>query len=328
MENGSMHRINFSLAVVLASASLIGARPAEAAYPDRPVRIVIPYTTGAGTDVMFRQIEPYLEKEMGAKLIVENKAGANADIGNEFVARAAPDGYTLIVNSTNVLLSPLMQKDPKYTVEKSFVPISKVVTAQLLMIANANTQFKSFREFVEYTQANPNKLNYGGAGVGSPPDLMAELVRMRAPAPFTTVPYKGMGAVMADLLGGTLDFTFTSSSNVRQFVTSGKLRGIVISGNQRSPSYPNVPTFKESGVDVSPMSEGFWWGMFAPIGTPEPIVQHVSQALARALANPELVKKLEEGGYTPAPSTPQAYAAELAQENNVWKQVVPKMLSR
>lgn len=323
-----MKGIRTALAALIATAALGAAGSAAAAYPEAPVRIIIPYTTGAGTDVMFRQITPYFEKELGAKIVVDNKPGANADIGNEFVARAAPDGYTLIINSTNVLLSPLMQKDAKYSFDRSFVPISKVVTAQLLMIANPNSTFGTFREFVDYTRANPNKLNFGGAGVGSPPDLMAELVRMRAPAPFTTVPYKGMGAVMNDLLGGTLDFTFTSSSNVKQFVDAGKLRPLAVSGEKRSASYPDVPTFKEAGVDVAPMAAGFWWGLFAPAGTPEPIVQHVSQALARALAVPELAKKLQEGGYTPAPNSPQAYAAELVQENALWKQVVPKMLNK
>jgi len=327
----SVLKLNFlktSVIGFMATFCLVFSIPILAAYPEGAIRMVIPYTTGAGTDVMFRQIAPYLEKELGAKIVLENKAGGNADIGNEFVARAQPDGYTLIVNSTNVLLSPLMQANPKYTVEKSFVPISKITTAQLMMIANPNSQFKTLREFMEYTKNNPGKLNFGGAGVGSPPDLMAELVRMRAPAPFTTVPYKGMGQVMVDLLGGSLDFTFTSSANIKQFIADGKLRGIVISGNQRSPIYPNVPTFKEMGVDVAPMSAGFWWGLFAPMGTPDAIVQYVSQALARALVIPELVKKLEDGGYTPAPMTPQAYAAELAQENAIWKQVVPKMLSR
>ena len=323
-----MKGIRTALAALIATAALGVAGSAAAAYPEAPVRIIIPYTTGAGTDVMFRQITPYFEKELGAKIVVDNKPGANADIGNEYVARAAPDGYTLIINSTNVLLSPLMQKEAKYSFDKSFVPISKVVTAQLLMIANPNATFRTFREFVDYTRANPNKLNFGGAGVGSPPDLMAELVRMRAPAPFTTVPYKGMGAVMNDLLGGTLDFTFTSSSNVKQFVDAGKLRPLAVSGEKRSASYPDVPTFKEAGVDVAPMAAGFWWGLFAPAGTPEPIVQQVSQALARALAVPELAKKLQESGYTPAPNSPQAYAAELVQENNLWKQVVPKMLNK
>jgi tripartite-type tricarboxylate transporter receptor subunit TctC len=321
-----MKAIRTALAAIAAAAAV--ATPAFAAYPEAPVRIVIPYTTGAGTDVMFRQITPFFEKELGAKIVLDNKPGANADIGNEYVARAAPDGYTLIINSTNVLLSPLMQKEAKYSFDKSFVPISKVVTAQLLMIAHPSTPFRTFKEFVDYTRAHPGKLNFGGAGVGSPPDLMAEIVRMRAPAPFTTVPYKGMGAVMNDLLGGNVDFTFTSSSNVKQFIETGKLKALAVSGEKRSPHYPNIPTFKEAGVDVAPMAAGFWWGLFAPAGTPDAVVQHVSQALARALAAPELAKKLEEGGYTPAPNSPQAYAAELAQENNLWKQVVPTMLHR
>lgn len=321
-------KLQHFLAALVAGFGIVASGTASAAYPEQIVRIIIPYTTGAGTDVMFRQITPYFEKELGAKILLDNKPGANADIGNEMAARAAPDGYTLIINSTNVLLSPLMQKEARYSFDRSFVPISRVVTAQLLMIANPNAPFKTFREFVDYTRANPNKLNFGGAGVGSPPDLMAELVRMRAPAPFTTVPYKGMGAVMTDLIGGTVDFTFTSSSNIKQYIESGKLRGLVQSGEKRSANYPNVPTFREVGVDVSPMDTGFWWGLFAPAGTPEPIVRHIAQALQRALAAPELVKKLEEGGYTPAPNTPQQYAAELAQENAIWKQVVPRMLHK
>jgi tripartite-type tricarboxylate transporter receptor subunit TctC len=164
--------------------------------------------------------------------------------------------------------------------------------------------------------------------VGAPPDLMAELVRLRGPAPFTTVPYKGMGAVMTDLIGGRVDFTFTSSSNVKQLIDAGKLRAIAVSGEKRSPNYPNVPTFKEAGIDVAPMAQGFWWGMFAPAGTPAAVVQHVAAALARALAVPELVKKLEEGGYTPAPNTPHQYLLQLTEENNLWQQVVPKMVAK
>jgi tripartite-type tricarboxylate transporter receptor subunit TctC len=314
---------------LLAAAALAcTAGTASAAYPEAPVRIIIPYTTGAGTDVMFRQIAPFFEKELGAKIVLDNKPGANGDIGNDMAAAAKPDGYTLIINSTNVLLSPLMTKEARYSFDRSFVPISQVVTAQLLMIAHPGAPFKNFREFIEYTKTNPNKLNFGGAGVGAPPDLMAEIVRMRGPAPFTTVPYKGMGAVMNDLLGGTIDFTFTSSSNVRQFVDVGKLRAIAVSGESRSPHYPNVPTFKEAGIDVAPMAAGFWWGLFAPAGTPDAVVQHVASALARALAVPELVKKLEENGYTPAPNTPRQYLTQLTEENNLWKQVVPKMLNK
>ncbi len=312
----------------LVVVGLGGGGPAAAAYPEAPVRIIIPYTTGAGTDVMFRQITPYFEKELGAKIVLENKPGANGDIGNDLAAAAKPDGYTLIVNSTNVLLSPLMTSEAKYSFDRSFVPISKVVTAQLTMISHAGAPFTTFQEFLAYARAHPNKLNFGGAGVGSPPDLMAELVRMRGPAPFTTVPYKGMGAVMTDLLGGTLDFTFTSSSNVRQFVDSGKLRALAVSGSKRSANYPNTPTFNEVGINVAPMATGFWWGLFAPAGTPEPIARHVARALASALSVPELVKKLEEGGYTPAPNTPEQYLAELIEENDLWKQVVPKMLGK
>jgi len=304
------------------------ASNAHAAYPESPVRMVIPYTTGAGTDVMFRQIAPFFEKELGARVVLDNKPGANGDIGNDIVAAAKADGYTLIINSTNVLLSPLMTKEAKYSFDRSFVPVSQVVTAQLLMISHPNAPFKTFAEFLDYSRKNPGKLNFGGAGVGSPPDLMAEIVRMRGPAPFTTVPYKGMGAVMTDLVGGTLDFTFTSSSNVKQFIDAGKLRAIAVSGLKRSAQYPDVPTFKEAGIDVAPMAAGFWWGLFAPAGTPDAIVQHVAGALAKALAVPELVKKLEEVGYTPAPNTPRQFHTQLVEENNLWKQVVPKMVNR
>ncbi|MGE0799286.1 MAG: Bug family tripartite tricarboxylate transporter substrate binding protein [Lautropia sp.] len=314
--------------IVAALVILAAGHSASAAYPEAPVRIVIPFSAGAGTDVMFRQVVPYLEKELGAKVVVDNKPGANGDIGNEYVARAAPDGYTLLVNSINVLLSPMIQKEAKYSVERSFVPISRVVTTQLLMVSNAARPFKTLREFVDYTKANPNQLNFGGSGVGTPPDLMAELVRMRAPAPFTMVSYRGISNAMTDLVGGTVDFTFTSSVNIKQFIDSGKLQPLAITGDKRSPRYPDTPTFKEVGVDVAPLDGGAWWGMFAPAGTPEPIVRHLNQALVRALAAPELVNRLAEGGYTPAPDTPQAYAAQLRRESDIWKQVVPAMTGR
>ncbi|QHE83519.1 Bug family tripartite tricarboxylate transporter substrate binding protein [Hydrogenophaga sp. BPS33] len=313
---------------LFAGASIAMAAPAAAAFPEKPVHIVIPYTAGAGTDVMFRQVVPYLEKELGAKVVIDNRPGASGNIGNEFVARATPDGYTLLVNSINVLLSPMTQKDVRYSVERSFVPISRVVTTQMLMVSHVNTPFKTLPEFVRYTQANPNKLNFGASGVGTPPDLLAEILRLRVPTPFVMVPYKGMSGAMADLVGGSVDFTFTSSVNIKQFIDSGKLRPVAVTGEKRSTRYPEVPTFKELGVDITPLDAGSWWGMFAPTGTPEPVVRSLSEALARALANPELVQKLAEGGYTPTPDTPQAYTAQLQRETEIWKQVVPSISSR
>lgn len=323
-----MKYLRTTLASLLATSALAAAGSASAAYPERSVHVVIPYTAGAGTDIMFRQIAPYLEQELGGKIVVENKPGANADIGNDYVARAAPDGYTLLVNSSNVLLRPMIDKQVKYSVDNSFTPVSRLVTTQVMMVTNAGTPFKTFPEFVDYAKKNPNKLNFGGVGIGAPADLIAELLRLRLSTEFVTVPYKGLSNAIVDLLGGNVDFTFASPLNVKQFIEEGKLRALATTGEQRNPSYPNTPTFKEAGADVAPMDIGAWFGMFAPAGTPESVTNHISSALARALANPKLVESLAVSGYAAAPTTPQAYAAQLRREGDIWKQVIPTFLKQ
>lgn len=321
-----MPKFTQSLAsLALALCALVTAGAAAAAYPEGPVKVIIPFAPAAGTDAMFRQIAPFIEKELRVRLVLENRSGANGDIGNEFASRAAPDGYTLVVNSTNLVLSPLLQKDPKYSLERSFVPISKLATSPLVMAASARSPFRTPAEFVTYARQNPGKLNFGGVGAGSPPDLMAEVVKMRTNTEFVTVLYRGMGPALVDLMGGNVDFTFSGLLAVKQHFESGVLRPIAVTGTSRAAILPNVPTFAESGIDVSPMVSGTWWGLFAPMGTPEPIVRALNEAIGRALADPQLVRRLEDGGYTPARTTPQQFAADLAQESLIWRQMVPRL---
>lgn len=311
--------------LALALASLVAAGPAAAAYPDGPVKVIIPFAPAAGTDAMFRQIAPFIEKELRVKLILENRSCANGDIGNEFASRAAPDGYTLVVNSTNLVLSPLLQKDPKYSLERSFVPISKLATSPLVMAASPKSPFRTPAEFVSYARQNPKKLNFGGVGAGSPPDLLAEVVKMRTNTEFVTVLYRGMGPVLVDLMGSNVDFTVSGLLAVKQHFESGALRPIAVTGTSRASILPNVPTFAESGIDVSPMVSGTWWGLFAPMGTPESIVRTLNEAIRRALSDPQLVTRLADGGYTPAHTTPQQFASDLAQESVIWRQMVPRL---
>ena len=314
--------------ILMTSAAALWSGAARAAYPERVIRLLIPFAPGAGTDIITRLIGTTFERELGTRIVFENKAGAGGDIGSELASRAAPDGYTIVVGSTNIVLGPILRKEARYNIQTDFVPIGRFATAQLVLVTNpTRTEARSIRELLEYSKRNPKRLNFGSAGGGSPPDLMAEILRLRAGLSYETVPYKGMALALNDLLGGNIEFTNPSLLAVRQHIESGKLRAIAITGSQRMAIAPNIPTFAESGIDMSPMSEGTWWGLFAPAGTPEPIVNALSQALRRTLADSDTKKKMEDSGYGAAYLSPADFASELKREEAVWRSWAPQLRS-
>lgn len=314
--------------ILTTGAAALWSGSARAAYPERVIRLIIPFAPGAGTDIIARLIGTTFERELGTRILFENKAGAGGDIGSELASRAAPDGYTIVVGSTNILLGPILRKEARYNIQTDFVPIGRFATAQLVLVTNpSRTEARSIRELLDYSKRNPKRLNFGSAGGGSPPDLMAEILRLRAGLSYETVPYKGMALALNDLLGGNIEFTNPSLLAVRQHIESGKLRAIAITGSQRMAIAPNIPTFAESGIDMSPMAEGTWWGLFAPAGTPEPIVNTLSQALRRTLADSDTKKKMEESGYGAAYLSPGDFASELKREESVWRSWAPQLRS-
>ena len=306
-------------------AAVLGAGAVRAAWPERNVRLVVPFAAGAGTDIVTRLIGTSLERELGAKLVFDNRAGAGGDIGSEIAARAVPDGYTIMVGSSNLVLGPILRKEAKYSLN-DFAPIARFATAQLVLVTNpAHTEARSIRELIDYSKRFPGKLNFGSAGAGSPPDLLAEVLRLRAGLSFEAVPYKGMALALNDLLGGNVQFTLPSLLAVRQHIETGRLRALAITGAQRLAVAPNIPTFAENGLDVTPMNEGTWWGLFAPSGTPEPLLAALSQAVRRALADPETRKKLEDSGYGASYLAPQEFVSELKREEGVWRTWAPQL---
>ncbi len=304
---------------------LAASQSAWAAYPERVIKLIVPFAPGAGTDIATRMIVPALERELGAKLVLENRSGAGGDIGNEFASKAAPDGYTIVVNSSNLLLAPLLRKEAKYSLDADFAPIARFATAQMVMVASpTRLTARNILELVDYSKKSGSKLNFGSAGAGAPPDLLAEILRLRTGLNYEPIAYRGMAPALADLLGGSIDFTHPSMLAVKQHIETGKMRAIAVTGSQRMGIAPTVPTFAESGIDVSPMANGTWWGLFAPAGTPEAIIATLSQAINRAVSDPETRKKLEEGGYGAAYLAPPEFAAELRQEVNTWKALTPQ----
>lgn len=315
-------------AILLSGASALYASSALAAYPERVIRVIIPFAPGAGTDIITRLMGTTFERELGTRIVFENKAGAGGDIGSETAARATPDGYTIVVGSTNIVLGPILRKEAKYNVQSDFIPIGRFATAQLVLVTNpARTEARNIKELLEFSKKYPKRLNFGSAGGGSPPDLLAEVLRLRAGLTFETVPYKGMALALNDLLGGNIEFTNPSLLAVKQHIETGKLRAIAITGSQRLAIAPNIPTFAESGIDMSPMTEGTWWGLFAPTGTPESVVTTLSHALRRTLSDPETKKKMEESGYGAAYLSPSDFATELKREEAVWRSWAPQLRS-
>lgn len=322
-----MHTRSFALRQMVVPIALmlglIASNMAWAAYPEKIIKLVIPFAPGAGTDIVTRMIATSLEHELGQKIVLENRSGAGGDIANDFAAKAAPDGYTIVVNSSNLLLAPILRKEAKYGLD-DFIPLGRFATAQLIMVASpTRVTAKNINELIDYSKKNPSKLNFGSAGSGAPPDLLSEILRMRTGLNYEAIAYRGMAPALADLLGGNIDFTNPSILAVKQHIDTGKMRGIAVTGMQRLALAPGVPTFAESGIDVAPMSNGTWWGLFAPTGTPENIVITLNQAINRALADPETRKKLEDGGYSAAPLTQQEFASQLKQEIATWRLLAP-----
>lgn len=316
-----MHHLTKLLLGAFMVASTIAVTPAFAAYPDAPIKVIIPFAPGAGTDLLFRTIAPTLERELGQRLIIDNRSGAGTDIGTEMAARAPADGYTLMVNTTPLLVRPLLNPATKYSFERDFIGIASLARTQIVLVTTTkNNSFKDLDQFIAYARRNPGRLNFGGTGAGTPLDLMADLLQRRASFKVTTAPYRGLGPILTDLVAGTIDFTFTSPLSMKGFVDSGQLTPLAITGRVRQAGHPDLPTFAEKGVDMTPLADGTWWGIFAPAGTPDAISRTLGEATERALKSPELQQRMIDAGYIPATGESRQFNNDLRQETARWKQ--------
>jgi len=292
------------------------------AYPDKTITIVVPTAAGGGNDAMARTIAQKLGPLLGQTVIVDNRAGANGAIASEYVARAAPDGHTLMFGyiATHAM-NPALQK-LRYDPVADFAPIGLVGYSPTLMVANASVPVKDVKDLVAQLKAKPDKYTYASAGNGTAPHYAAELFKLSAGVVMLGAPYKGSAPAISDTIGGQTQFMFPSLYTALPHVKAGKLRALAVAGPKRSALLPDVPTLKEAGVDGVDVQQ--WYGFFAPAKTPKPVIEQLNKALNQVLADNEVVKRMEEHGADVETSTPEKFGELVKSELAKWKGVVQR----
>ena len=276
----------------------------------KPIRIVVPYAPGGPVDVTARIMAERMEAHLGQRVLVENKAGGNATIGTEFVARAAPDGYTLLMAAPAHTANPSLIKSITFDTAKDFAPIAMVMDQPMLIAVHASVPANNIKELVALVKANPSKFNYGTSGAGGPQHLMGELFKAATGTQIMHVPYKGAAPAAAALLAGDTQVAFSTPTNILPHVKSGKLRALASSTARRSPFSPELPTLAESGVAGFEYSS--WTGLLAPAATPRDVVQKINDAVMKALAEKEARDKMFQNGIQPVGSSPEEFARFIA----------------
>lgn len=313
------------LAISLLTASVSSAAETSG-YPNRPIRLVVGFAPGGSTDIAARALAAKLGDALGQPVIVENRAGAASNIGSEYVARAAADGYTLLMATTSVASAPAFFSGLSWDPLKDFTPVSLIATVPIMAVVNPVVPAKTPQELVSYSKANPGKLNLGSPGATTLTRLSGELFKQQAGLDWTTVHYKGGGQVLQDLLGGNVQVMFASISEVVGHVSSGKLRAIAVTTPERSSIAPDVPTFAESGFPGFSFSA--WQAIVGPAGLAPDIVRHLNQAIASVMRTPEMTARFASIGTDVATSSPDQLGRFIADEVEKIKRIADMLGER
>ncbi|MBI3375251.1 MAG: tripartite tricarboxylate transporter substrate binding protein [Betaproteobacteria bacterium] len=290
------------------------------AYPAKPIRLISPWAPGGPAEALARTVTMKMSEALGQPIIIESKGGANGTIGTAFVAKAAPDGYTLLLSHLGpTAISPALQKDMPYDSIKDFEPISQVVSGPTLLVVRNDLPVKSVAELLAHAKANPGKLSYGSVGIGSTTHLAGEMLNMTAGIDTLHVPYKGSTPILVDLMGGRIAFAFIGISGSLQQARAGQIRAIAISTLQRSASAPDIPAVAETlpGFELNS-----WYGMMAPAGTPKAIVTRLNQELGKALRLADVIEWMKQNGLDPRGTTPEEHGAYIRSEIAKWAKIV------
>jgi tripartite-type tricarboxylate transporter receptor subunit TctC len=302
------------------AALLLAALPVQAQYPNKPVKIVVPFPAGGPTDVLTRAVADKLGIAMGQPVVVENKPGAGGAIGADFVAKSAPDGYTLVMaTSSTHSVGPYLSKLP-YDPDKDFTPIIFVGSATNILVVPPSLGVSSVKELIELAKRNPGKLNYASSGIGSVVHLTSEHFANEAGIRITHVPYKGVQQSVPDLLSGQVAMLFDNIMTAQPHIRSGKLRPLGISSAQRSPLVPEVPTIAEQGL--AHFESRTWFGLFGPAGTPGAIADRVNAEMSKVLQDATIRERFAQLGFEPAGGTPREFTAMVAKDAQKWSRVI------
>ncbi len=309
-------RVSISL-LFLSSAAIAAAQT----YPAKSVRMVVPFAAGAGSnDIMARLVAQKLTDAFGRQVVVDNRPGASGIIGTDIVAKAQPDGYTILMMSLTYTVLPSLFSKLPYDPVKDLTPVTMVASAPLMLVVHPSLPAKSVQEFIAYAKANPGKLNFGSGGPGATPHLAGEMLKSMAGLQVTHIPYKGGAPALADLIGGQIQFMLENIPGTLPFAKAGKLRALAVTDLKRSPLLPELPTLDESGI------KGYqivgWNGLFVPAGTPQAIVNRLYAAVASALALPDVKERLSILGADGVGDTPQHFAAFIKADIAKWAKVI------
>ena len=311
----------WALLALVATVLAGSAVSALAEYPDQSIKLVLPFAPGGETDPFARTLSSALGKNLGQSIVIENKPGAGGAIAFEAVARAPKDGYTLLMGFSNPLVvNPHLYKKLPYSVENDFALISLMAEGQFLLVINADVPAKTVPEFIEYLKANPGKLNFASAGVGSPLHVAAELFMARTGTKMIHVPYKSGGDAARGMLTGEAQVVFGSPSASAANIKTGKVRALAVTGSKRLPSMPELPTISESGVPGFEVTA--WHSLLAPAGTPQPVLDKLYRELIKALNSPEMREQAERQGLIVLTSTPEGLRERIRTESAMWGKVI------
>ena len=317
-----MLRVQAPVAVVfvVACAAVQPASAQQSSYPVRAIRLVVPSSPGGGTDITARLVAPKLSEFLGQQVVIENRSGAGTMIGGEVVARAAPDGYTLLMGISTLAINPAMYKKVPYDALRDFAPISQVVSLPNILVSHPSLPVKSVKDLVAFAKARPAQINFASAGMGTSPHLSMELLLTMTKIKMIHVPYKGSGQGVVDVLAGHVSLMTPSILTGLPYVKDGRLRALGVTSAKRAAGAPDIPTIAEAGVPGYEATQ--WFGILAPAGTPVEIVNRLHREVVRVLATPEMRERFTADGAEPVGSTPEEFLAYIRSETAKWSGVI------
>jgi tripartite-type tricarboxylate transporter receptor subunit TctC len=315
-----LHSHLLKIAYTLAILGTAALATAQDGYPNKPIKIIVPFSPGGGGDAVVRLITDKLGERLGQPVIVENRPGASGYIGAQAVASAAPDGYTILMGfDGSLVVAPNLIKAPFNTIA-DFAPITKLNDATLVLAVHASVPAKSLKELIEFSKSKPGGINFGSSGAATTTHLAGELLAQRSGMSLTHVPYKGGGQAVTDVVGGQIPLIFTVIPTISAFIKDGRLRAIAVSSLKRSNALPEVPTMIESGLPGFEVSS--WYGLLAPAKTPKPIIERLQREVAAVLATPEIRERYLQGGFEPVGNKPEIFAQQISSDLDRWSKVV------
>jgi tripartite-type tricarboxylate transporter receptor subunit TctC len=319
---GGLAALLFAALVTAAHAQTASTGSAQQ-YPSRPIRLIVPFPPGGSTDILSRALAQKLSEGLSQPVVIDNRPGAGGSIGSEAAAKAAPDGYTLVMGQLGPLaVSPAIYKNLPYDPVKSFAPVSLMAMVPSVLVVNPQVAAASASELIAYARANPGKLTYGSAGSGSTSHLTTEYFKLATGTDVLHVPYKGVGPMLTDLISGQLSMGINGAPAVMPHVNSGRLRALAVTGLTRLPSLPQIPTLDESGVKGFDASG--WYGILAPAGTAREIVMKLNAEIRRIMQTPELRARLDNEGAIPSAGSPEEFGAFIVSEIARWGAVLKR----